>query len=643
LQAALATIKARVGAAAGAPAEPERARSAAEPSPADGVAAIFGLTAFERDVILLAALPALEPDAGALIAKAQDDPRLRLPTIAFALSILDDGHWSAFAADAPLRAYGLVDLTEEPLATARGVCLPERVLHHLVGVDAPDARLLACAVPLSGETMLSKSQAKVAASLAERLAIDDAAAPILHMHGSNRVLAAAIAAAAAKAAGRRAYLIDPEALPSPAPERTRLARLWSMEARLSKAVPLVDAHDAGAPAELRAVARFAAGIAAPVIVLAAEPIPYPYRTSERIDVPRPTAEEQAQCWTGALGSLAERLAGTIERLAAHFTVSPEVIGAIAATAKRAADTDDGKKARKADADRELATLLWTNARGRTRPRLDELAQRIEARAGWDDIVLPGRQLDMLKGIAAQVRQRVQVYHGWGFGDRDQRGLGISALFAGPSGTGKTLAAEVIGAALDLDVYRIDLSAVVSKWIGETEKNLRRVFDAAEDTSAILLFDEADALFGKRSDVKESHDRYANIEVSYLLQRMETYRGLAILTTNLRSHIDQAFLRRIRFLVEFPFPGEAERREIWRLAFPACAPREGLDLARLAQLNVPGGSIKNIALNAAFNAADARTPIRMAHIRAAARAEYDKLGKPLTEGELRGWTVEAVRG
>ena len=199
-----------------------------------------------------------------------------------------------------------------------------------------------------------------------------------------------------------------------------------------------------------------------------------------------------------------------------------------------------------------------------------------------------------------------------------------------------MAAEVLASDLRLDLYRIDLSQVVSKYIGETEKNLRRVFDAAEEGGAILLFDEADALFGKRSEVKDSHDRYANIEVSYLLQRMEAYRGLAILTTNMKSALDQAFLRRIRFVVQFPFPDAGQRAEIWRRIFPAATPLDGLDFNRLARLNVAGGNICNIALNAAFLAADAGEPVRMQHLLQAARSEYAKLEKPLTETEIGGW-------
>jgi SpoVK/Ycf46/Vps4 family AAA+-type ATPase len=199
-----------------------------------------------------------------------------------------------------------------------------------------------------------------------------------------------------------------------------------------------------------------------------------------------------------------------------------------------------------------------------------------------------------------------------------------------------MGAEVLANELGLDLYRIDLSSVVSKYIGETEKNLRRVFDAAEDSGAVLLFDEADALFGKRSEVKDSHDRFANIEVSYLLQRMEVYRGLAILTTNMKSALDTAFLRRLRFVVQFPFPDAPQRVAIWRRVFPSAAPTEGLDPTKLAKMRIAGGNIRNIAMNAAFLAADAAQPVRMCHVLAAARSEYAKLERPLTAAEFEGW-------
>jgi SpoVK/Ycf46/Vps4 family AAA+-type ATPase len=239
-------------------------------------------------------------------------------------------------------------------------------------------------------------------------------------------------------------------------------------------------------------------------------------------------------------------------------------------------------------------------------------------------------------LVANVRQQARVYEDWGFAERSPRGLGITVLFHGPSGTGKTMAAEVLANELQLDLYHIDLSTVVSKYIGETEKNLRQVFDAAEQGGLILLFDEADALFGKRSEVKDSHDRYANIEVSYLLQRMEAYRGLAILTTNNKSALDPAFMRRIRFVIQFPFPDLNQRTEIWKRIFPQQTPVKDLDERKLARLNVAGGNIRNIALNAAFLAADQHRPVTMGEIRNAAQTEYTKIEKPLSAAETRDW-------
>ena len=241
---------------------------------------------------------------------------------------------------------------------------------------------------------------------------------------------------------------------------------------------------------------------------------------------------------------------------------------------------------------------------------------------------------MLHAIADQVGQRAKVYRQWGFADRMNRGLGITALFAGPSGSGKTMAAEVLASHLRLDLYRIDLSTVVSKYIGETEKNLRRVFDAAEDGGAILFFDEADALFGKRTEVKDSHDRYANIEIDYLLQRMEAFGGLAILATNMKSALDAAFLRRLRFVLDFPFPGCRSAAPSGGASSLRPRPLQGLDFDRLARLNVTGGHIAVIALNAAFQAARAGGLVTMPMVLNAARIEFRKLGRPVNEADFR---------
>jgi vesicle-fusing ATPase len=314
----------------------------------------------------------------------------------------------------------------------------------------------------------------------------------------------------------------------------------------------------------------------------------------------------------------------VEEIAQHFRLGARAVAGIAREMVVSAGPDEP--------DVDVAAALRRLCRERARVRLDGLAQRIAPEATWDDLVLPAGHLELLHDIARHVRHRTQVYERWGFAERESRGLGVTALFAGESGTGKTLAAEVLAADLGLDLYRIDLSATVSKYIGETEKNIRRLFDAAEASGAVLLFDEADALFGKRGEVKDGHDRYANLEVAYLLQRMESYHGLAILTTNMRSHIDRAFLRRLRFVIQFPFPDRDQRADIWRRVFPAAAPLHGIDPDALARMTVPGGSIRSIALSAAFAAAEDGTPVTVDHVMRAARVEYAKSERSLTDAE-----------
>jgi SpoVK/Ycf46/Vps4 family AAA+-type ATPase len=280
---------------------------------------------------------------------------------------------------------------------------------------------------------------------------------------------------------------------------------------------------------------------------------------------------------------------------------------------------------------DRAAAVWPATREAARGGLDALAQRIVTQAAFDDLVLPKAQLGALADIARQLRHRERVYREWGFGEKHPRGQGLTALFCGESGTGKTLAAEAIANEAELDLYRVDLATLVSKYIGETEKNLKRLFDAAETSGAVLLFDEADALFGKRSEVKDSHDRYANIEVAYLLQRVEAYRGLAILTTNMKSALDRAFLRRIRFVVSFPFPDAAAREQIWRRQFPSRAPlADDVDFTALARLHLAGGHIRSIALNAAFKAADLSGRIEHAMLTGAAREEFAKLERSFND-------------
>jgi hypothetical protein len=577
------------------------------------LATIFGLSAFERDVLLLCAGVELDSSLADLCATLHGDPGRRFATFGLALAALEGAHWSALAPAALLRRWQLVELVDPGSITAGALRIDERILHHLAGVEYLDVRLEGI-VETGAVVPLAPSQAAVAARVADLLDVGDRAA----LCGADAPARRAVAAAAARQLGFGVLVVRADALP---PDGEPLARLCAREAALTGAVLVVECRDGdGDPVRAAALERFVDRLDAAALTSAREPFPGLDRPGPRIDVARPTHDEQRALWIGALGPAAAGLDGGVDALVSHFDLEAGVIARAAAAAATAREGD-------------VLPAIWQECRVQARPRLDDLAARIEPAASWDDLVLPEAQLATLRQIAAQVRARTTVHNRWGFAARSSRGLGTAALFSGAAGTGKTMAAEVLAGELDLDLYRIDLSAVVSKYIGETEKNLRRVFDSAEGSGAILLFDEADALFGKRTEVRDSHDRYANIEVSYLLQRMEAYRGLAILTTNLEGALDQAFMRRLRFVVRFPFPDAAQRREIWQRTFPAATPVGTVDVDALARLDVAGGNIRNIGINAAFLAADSGQRVEMEHVLAAARSEYAKLERPLSELEL----------
>jgi hypothetical protein len=572
---------------------------------------IFDLSPFERSLLVLCAATQLDSAVGSLCAELHGDPAQRHATFSLALGVFPDAHWSAITPAAALRKWHLIEVAGPALTTAP-LRVDERVLHFLAGIDAADERIAA-----------------IAAAAVRRAALWSAAArdgqPLgaVQLCGPDAAARRAVAAAACDKVGLSLLSIAALALPATLADIDLLARLCEREAWLSGRAIFFDCdHLDVADAWRGEVARqFAERARVPLFIAAREPRDIGGNPVATIDVQRPRAPERLRAWRDALGESAASLDGELDRISAQFALPPERMSSIAAAL--------GPK--------PSAAALWDSCRLITRRRLDDLAQRGESQASWDDLVLPAAQLAMLHDLVASVRFRPRVYDDWGFAAKDWRGLGVTALFSGVSGTGKTLAAEVVANDLRLDLYRIDLSGVVSKYIGETEKNLRRVFDAAEESGSILLFDEADALFGKRSDVKDSHDRYANIEVSYLLQRMEAYRGVAILTTNARESLDTAFLRRIRFAVQFPFPGPEERREIWRRIFPEALPTANLSVEKLARLNVAGGNIRNIAINAAFGAARDSSAVTMAHILAAARGEYLKIEKTLPGAEVEAWT------
>ena len=602
--------------------------AAALPGPAalDRLAESFGLSAFESDLLLVVA--GIELDAGFATRCAQlGAPGGSGIHFSFALARLPDSHWSALTPNAPLRRWRLIELSESGGRAQSVLHIDERVLHYLLGISYLDSRLEGVVRRVPLEEDLSVSQREVAARVASLVAepSNSGAIPLIHLHGAESTSAKAIASAACGSIGLRLHMLRGADIPVSPADRITLARLWEREAALEGSALLVETGESDNEAAVDSFLE----VTQALLLVAGPRGPRTDRQTLRCEFQPPDFAERELVWQKALGGAAARLNGGVRSIASQFRISAPAVRDVAAEAMRVASPLDA---------RDLEQQIWLGCRRRSRRGLERLAQRIDPRAGWQQLVLPGEQMIALRSIVAHVRQQARVYEEWGFARQSARGLGVSALFAGPSGTGKTFAAEVIARELSLDLYRIDLSQVISKYIGETEKNLRAVFDAAEEGGAVLLFDEADALFGKRSEVKDSHDRYANIEVSYLLQRMEDYRGLAILTTNQKEALDKAFLRRLRFVVQFLFPDAGQRAEIWRRIFPPETPTAGLDPQRLAQMSITGGNIRNIALCGAFLAAEANEPVRMRHLMEAARAEYAKLDRPLTQSETGGgWT------
>ena len=589
----------------------------------------LGLSRFEQQVLLLCAGMEWDIHIASLCAKAQKNPQLTYPTFALALSLFDEATWDVVSPNKSLRYWRLIEINQErhqPLISS-ALRADEPIVNYLKGLHYLDERLATLVMPLEVSTaILPPSQKNVVEQIIKHIQTANYGGnlPIIQLLGTDSSSKQLIASYVASQLGFKLYRLPSGLLPKSAGELENFLRLWDRESRLTGVVLYLDTQEF----ESRLTSARTFPIYIPLLryhnllfLDTPEAKFLQNKSTVTFEITKPTASEQQTAWSEILGDAA--LPESPVLLASQFNLNLTTIEGNARITRDENLTDKS----------QFHTRLWEKCLISTRPQLDNLAQPIDTKATWNDIVLPKEELGLLQQIADQVKQRRQVYETWGFAQKMNRGMGISAMFAGESGTGKTMAAEVIANSLHLNLYRIDLSAVVSKYIGETEKNLRRLFDAAEDGGAILFFDEADALFGKRSEVNDSHDRYANIEINYLLQRIESYRGLAILATNFKSSLDAAFLRRLRFIINFPFPGKSQRKLMWQKVFPQETPTEELDFERLGRLNLTGGSIHNIALNAAFLAANVGTAVTMELVLKAAKTEFRKLERPINEADF----------
>ncbi|HEX8692913.1 MAG TPA: ATP-binding protein [Longimicrobium sp.] len=621
------------------------------------LARLYGLSAFEVQAVLVCLAPELRRGYDRVYAYLQDDITRRRPSVDLVLELLcetEAERWSARALLAPqsrLLHAGILQAVDDPHSPsasgglAQLLRLDPRILHYLLGHDATDARLTSlvrlhrAAVPMDALPVDAAARAELGA-LARAWGADGGPRRclVVHLHGPRGVGRRELAAAFAAELGAPLLALDAHRLPADPDEADALLRLAMRESLLLQA-PLylapaeVFVREGDAAAALRAALARSAEWFGWLVFLGGEgawahPEAFAGLDFHSVALPLPAEPEREAAWRQALeGALPDGAGGELPaRLAERFRLTPGQVREAARAAAHRADVDG------AAVDFEA---LAAACRAQARHNLAGLAARVEPRYGWEDLVLPEDRLAQLREMCEQVRHARQVYERWGFGRKLARGRGLSALFSGPPGTGKTMAAEVLAAELRLDLYKVDLARVVSKYIGETEKNLSRIFAEAEDSNAILFFDEADALFGRRTEVADAHDRYANIETSYLLQRMEEYAGIVVLASNLRENMDDAFLRRIRFLVDFPFPDAPSRRRIWEAHFPPDAPVGGeVDYGLLGErIQVAGGNIKNIALHAAFLAAADGGVIVPAHILRATRREFEKIGKLWDEAAL----------
>jgi len=617
------------------------------------------------DALLLSLAPELDRKYERVYAYLQDDITQTRPTVGLVLDVLSEGERDrlaardVFARDGPLVGDSLVTLSADgdaPLLSHR-VTTDQRVVGYLLGRDGVDPRLSDVVTALDPATRVTdlpvdestRERVERLAPTGDRAEVpkdgreSDASWPMRYVHGPPGVGRAATVEAMCRLAGRslvRADAVDllSAGVEDPFDRLVREARLRGSAVHVANVTDLDERGEGGpsADAVLRRLDRFDGPV-----FLSGEGS---WTSRPALDahefvavhLPRPGYDRRRDLWERRTEVLPEDV--DPGELAATFRLTAGQMDDALGTARALAGSESSDDS-DATGNALTAEALYRGCRVQSRETLGALARRTDTVYDWDDIVLPADTKAQLREVAAHVKHRGTVYADWGFEDRFSLGTGMNVLFSGPSGTGKTMAAEIIAADAGLDMFKVDLATVVSKYIGETEENLKEIFDEAEHTDAVLFFDEADALFGERSEVSDSQDRYANVEVSYLLQRMEEHDGAVILATNFKENIDDAFLRRINANVEFPRPDRESRAEIWRTIFPEEAPVGDLDIAFLSRFEITGGNIKNVALTASFLAADddSTEEVEMVHVVRALRRELQKTGRlvnPEEFGEYR---------
>jgi ATP-dependent 26S proteasome regulatory subunit len=594
----------------------------------------FGLDTFEKDILLLCLAPAFDLRYEKIYGYWQDDVTRKRPGINLVLDLLCPSGFdrlvalSHFAGDAPLFKYHLLERFSEPGQNkspllSQSLLIDETIVHWLLGTYKPAGEL----APYLKLTPVSVHPAADQASQQEELDPQT----IFIFHGPDRLAQQLMAEELAATARRPLLTIDLAAPPKEEISLLQFIRTATRDARLTCAVLFIRSWDAcledGVPsAGLFSELTQHSGIVILAGQAAWRPVGLPGgRPIRWQQFPIPEYTERKALWMQYLQEADLPTTLELTSLSGQFALTHEQIRdsvLLAANHTRQLGTDLSEEE------------LLAAARTASSSRLSGLARKVPARYSWEDIVLPADQIALLQEIVSTVRGRSTVLEEWGVGRKLASSRGVSILFAGPPGTGKTMSAQIIAAELGLDLYKIDLSTIISKYIGETEKNLERIFIEAESSNAILFFDEADALFGKRSEVRDSHDRYANVEISYLLQRMEAYDGVTILATNLRSNLDEAFTRRLQFAVDFPFPEEADRFRIWQSLFPPEVPRAtDLDLPLLAQrFKLAGGNIRNIIVSAAYLASANGGVVTMAHLLHGTRRELQKMGRLVSDDQ-----------